>query len=76
MTNTAIILNRLNRLDSVTKLDVWYKTAIPQVEWSKSSIANIQGTQVSMGNTFTVLIPFSDNYAPYAEWKELVDKNA
>ena len=52
------IANRLNRTDSVTGLDVWYKTELHNITYSKERVTDVNGTQVSGGEVFTILIPF------------------
>ena len=74
MQGTITLLNRLKRKDSVTNTDVWYKSVIENCVYKKDRISNISGTVVSMGQQFTILIPFTDKYLPYKEWKELEDK--
>ena len=69
------IANRLNRTDSVTGLDVWYKTELHNITYSKERVTDVNGTQVSVGEVFTILIPFDQYYKPYIEWKKLADKD-
>lgn len=69
------IANRLNRTDSVTGLDVWYKANLHNIIYSKERITDVNGTQVSMGEAFTILIPFDSYYKPYNEWKKLENKD-
>lgn len=69
-TKTITILNKLNRKDSATGLDVWYKSVIKNASYYTEKTTNVSGTNVSMGQTFKVLIPFNDNYLNYAEWKK------
>lgn len=70
------IANRLARADSVTGLDVWYKTLIHDIPYMKERVTNVNGSQVSMGEAFTILIPFDDKYRPYDEWKKLDNKDS
>lgn len=74
MQGTITLLNRLKRKDSVTNTDVWYKSVIENCVYKKDRISNISGTVVSMGQQFTILIPFTDKYVPYKKWKSLEDK--
>ena len=74
MQGTVTLLNRLKRKDSVTNTDVWYKSIIGNCVYKKDRISNINGTVVSMGQQFTILIPFTDKYLPYKRWKTLEDK--
>ena len=74
MNGNITLLNRLKRKDSVTNTDVWYKTKIQNCVYKKDRITTVNGTVVSMGQAFTVLIPFTGNYLPYKDWKKLEDK--
>ena len=71
MNGNITLLNRLKRKDSVTNTDVWYKTQIQNCVYKKDRITTVNGTVVSMGQAFTVLIPFTGNYLPYKDWKKL-----
>ena len=75
MQGTITLLNRLRKKDSITNLDVWYKTHIQNCVYKKEKVTDVSGTNVSMGEQFTILIPFSDKYKPYREWKKLEDKS-
>ena len=74
MNGSITLLNRLKRKDSVTNMDVWYKTKIQNCVYKKDRITTVNGTVVSMGQAFTILIPFTGNYLPYKDWKKLEDK--
>lgn len=74
MNGNITLLNRLKRKDSVTNTDVWYKTKIQNCVYKKDRITTVNGTVVSMGQAFTVLVPFTGNYLPYKDWKKLEDK--
>ena len=74
MNGNITLLNKLKRKDSVTNTDVWYKTKIKNCVYKKDRITTVNGTVVSMGQAFTVLIPFTGNYFPYKDWKKLEDK--
>lgn len=74
MDGTITLLNKLKRKDSTTNLDVWYKTIIKNCVYAQDRISNVNGSVVSMGQTFTILIPFTGKYLPYREWKKLEDK--
>lgn len=69
------ILNKLKRTDSITGLDVWYKTVIKSCTYSRTKISNVNGQVVSMGTQFTILIPFTNKYVPYHKWKDLENKD-
>ena len=74
MNGNITLLNRLKRKDSVTNTDVWYKTKIQNCVYKKDRITTVNGTVVSMGQAFTILIPCTGNYLPYKDWKKLEDK--
>lgn len=68
------ITNKLRKNDSVTGLDVWYKTKIADIPYKVEFIAEASSTITATGQVTTVLIPFSDRYIPYREWCTLADK--
>lgn len=74
MQGSITLLNRLKRKDSITNTDVWYKTVINNCTYKKDRITGVDGKVVSMGQQFTVLIPFTGKYVTYNEWKKLEDK--
>ena len=74
MVGTITLLNKLKRKDSTTNIDVWYKTVIKDCIYKKDKISTVNGNIVSMGQQFTILIPFTGKYLPYRDWKQLEDK--
>lgn len=74
MIGTITLLNKLKRKDSTTNIDVWYKTVIKDCTYKKDKISTVNGNVVSMGQQFTILIPFTGKYLPYKDWKQLEDK--
>lgn len=74
MQGSITLLNRLKRKDSITNTDVWYKTVINNCIYKKDRITGVDGKVVSMGQQFTILIPFTGKYVTYNEWKKLEDK--
>ena len=74
MVGTITLLNKLKRKDSTTNIDVWYKTVIKDCTYKKDKISTVNGNIVSMGQQFTILIPFTGKYLPYRDWKQLEDK--
>lgn len=74
MNGTITLLNKLRRKDSTTNIDVWYKTIIQNCAYKRDRVSNVNGNVVSMGQSITVLIPFTGKYLPYREWKLLEDK--
>lgn len=63
------IANKLKRSDSLTGQDVWYKTHLEAVV-KVDKVETVVGTEVSMGNAYTILIPFSDKYVHYRDWTD------
>lgn len=76
MESTITICNKLKRQDSVTGLDVWYKTVLDKVKYTQTKVTGVVGTDVSMGQMYTILIPFSEKYKPYSEWKSATNKES
>lgn len=74
MNTKVTILNKLRKSDSVTGVDVWYKSFLPDVAYKKEVIRDLNGTNVSVSETITILIPFDSKYTPYLKWKDLADK--
>lgn len=74
MDGTITLLNKLKRKDSATNIDVWYKTIIKNCVYKKDRVSTVNGNVVSMGQAFTILIPFTGKYLSYREWKKLPDK--
>lgn len=68
------ILNKLSESDSVSHREEWFKTIIENVSFSVTRVQNVDGNNVSIGQTYTILIPFSEQYVPYHEWRELEKK--
>lgn len=54
MRGKITLLNRLQKKDSVTNLDIWYKTVINDCEYKKERITDMNGTTVAMGTQFTI----------------------
>lgn len=55
-------------------MDVWYKTIIKDCVYKKDRVSNVNGSVVSVGEEFTILIPFTGGYLSYKDWKNLEDK--
>ena len=68
---TITILNKLRKDDSVTGLDIWYKTILHDAAWYTDSARSAGANAVFIGTYITVLIPFHDEFVPYLEWREL-----
>ncbi len=75
MQGPITILNKLKHQDSSTGLDVWYKTIMKDIKYTNTKVTSVVGTEVSMGQQFIILIPFTDKYLPYAEWKNSNQKD-
>ena len=67
---TITILNKLQRTDSSTGKDVWYKTIINDVAWYTDSARSAGSNAVYIGSYITILIPFHDEYLEYLEWRK------
>ena len=74
METTITLINKLKRKDSITGKDIWYKSIIEHCAFTKKRVSQMDGTVVSMGEEFTILIPFTDKFLPYKVWKEQEDK--
>lgn len=70
------IANRLNRKDSVTGLDVWYTTKMSNISYSKEKVTTVNGTQVSMSESYNILIPFTEKYMSYDDWKSTDNRDS
>lgn len=76
---TITILNKLRGEDNpvtpetegarTTYLDAWKITTISDCGWYVTSIADMNGSNVVMGNTIKVMIPFNKGYLKYNDWK-------
>lgn len=76
MQGPITILNKLKHQDSATGLDVWYKTILKDIKYANTKVTNVVGTEVSIGQSFIVLIPFTGKYLSYSEWKDSTQKDA
>lgn len=68
------ILNRLRRADGTAGVDVWYKHTLDNVAWYTDSARSAGGSTVFIGTYITILIPFTDEYVKYKDWKLLSDE--
>ena len=68
------VVNKLPRKDSVTNLDVWYPKILHNIQFSSEKVENVVGTDVSMGQSFVILVPFNELYRNYQDWKKEPDK--
>lgn len=68
--HTITLYNCLKARDAADKKERWARTVLYGCFY-KSSITQTQSdTQVTQQNTYTVRIPQSGDYLPYAEWKD------
>lgn len=70
---TLTILNKLKASDTLSKQDLWFKHVIHDGAWYITNESSVSGTTVNMASKITVLIPYSELYLPYKDWK--VDTN-
>jgi hypothetical protein len=65
------ILSKLKKADSGVGAtsDTWKKTVLTGCEYRKMSHTIFNGSTVSIGQEFVVLIPFGKGYLPYNTWK-------
>jgi hypothetical protein len=70
------IANKLAKKDSVTGLDVWYKTKLHDITYSIERITAVNGTVVSVGQVVNLLIPFSGAYLHYRDWVNSQNREA
>lgn len=66
--NKITIVNRLKRTDSITGMDVLYNTILTDIDYHISKVTVANGTSISMGQEFIILIPFTNKYLPYPKW--------
>lgn len=67
---TITIINKLDGEDSESGKTEVFKTVITDCGWYSESIADVSGSNISLGQKGKVLIPFSKGYLPYNEWKD------
>lgn len=71
--HTITLYNCLKAADSPDKKDHWYRKELGCCYY-KAAITRVDsGASAGMQNTYTVRIPESDRYLPYADWAELPD---
>ncbi|WP_279005067.1 DUF6751 family protein [[Clostridium] scindens] len=73
--NTTVTLyNCLRAADNPDKKDAWYKTTLTECFY-KNVIGRVDDGKTSrMANAYTVRIPESNRYLPYAEWVKLTEE--
>ena len=68
---TITILNKLKKSDIVgATTDLWKKTILTNAEFRKTLVKSVSGNTVSMGESIVILIPFSEDFKTYDEWKK------
>ena len=66
---TLTILNKLKASDTLSKQDLWFKHIIYNGAWYVTNESSVSGTTVNIASKITVLIPYSEMYLPYKDWK-------
>jgi hypothetical protein len=75
MQTTITLVNKLNRKDSSNNVDEWFKTVIPDCEYKRVSSHSVTEKTTVIGNSFTVLVPFTGKFLDYSQWKQLTDRS-
>ena len=75
MVANITICNKLKRTDSTTGLDIWYKTILKDIKYKQNKVTTVVGTNVSMGEEYIILLPFSAKYLDYNSWKTNADRD-
>lgn len=73
--NVITICNKLNRIHSNIGLDVWYSHKLYDISYSIERVTTVNGSNTFVGEVFNILIPFSDDYLPYMQWKDSLEKD-
>lgn len=68
---TVTIINKLKKVDSITNMDVWYKTVLHNCIWNIRTESTQNGSTTNLGSIITIQIPKAQEqgYLPYKEWK-------
>ena len=64
----VIVANKLPFDKSSTGQDVWYKASVEIIDYTVDKVTNANGSEVSMGESYTILFPFNDSYVPSKDW--------
>lgn len=68
--HTITLYNCLKARDAADKKEHWTRTVLHGCFYKASITQTQSDTQVTQQNTYTVRIPQSGDYLPYAEWKD------
>lgn len=63
------LYNRLKACDAGGQKDQWKRTVLKNCFYKSETVQLQDGTEVTKNNSYTVRIPASDEYHPYAVWK-------
>lgn len=66
--HTITLYNCLKAADSPDQKDHWYRHVIPRCFYKASIVRTDSGTSAGQQNVYTVRIPQSPAYRPYAQW--------
>lgn len=66
---TVTVLNRRAGLDSPDGLDAWKKTVLTDCFWIAQKTQGQSGTDIILGGSYLVRVPFQEQYRPYQDWK-------
>jgi hypothetical protein len=75
MLNSITLCSKLKKSDSTTGLDVWYKYIFKDIKYSQQKVTNVVGSDISMSQSYTILIPFTGIYLPYLDWKASAERD-
>lgn len=73
--HTITLYNCLKAADNSERKDIWYRHVMTDCFYKAAIVQMNSGTSAGMNNTYTVRIPESERYRPYAEWMKLSDTN-
>lgn len=68
------VLCKVPRIYSEDGIEKWCKAVISDCIYKRSKITNMLDTTVSMSQTYTVLVPFNDNYVSSDKWYGMKDR--
>lgn len=72
--HTITLYNCLRAADSPDKKDHWYRHILHDCYYKSSVVRVDSGTSAGQQNVYTVRIPESPQYRPYADWLKLVEE--
>lgn len=71
---TITLYNCLKAADSPDQKDHWYRHVLPGCFYKASIVRTDSGTSAGQQNVYTVRIPQSGEYTPYAQWVSLPEE--